>query len=141
MDSRPPISPCGRLLVAAVSLAVGAALITARQLEPDPRGYGTHEQLGWAPCWFNRYVGRPCPACGMTTAWAYAVRGRIREAVTANAGGAAACGLAVLAGPWLVVSAARGRWLWIRPTLRLGLGMGTALAVLTVLDWTRRLVT
>src|SRR5262245_13048492 len=118
MESRPTISPRGRLLVAAVGLAACAALVTARKLDPDPRGYGTHEQLGWSPCWFRRVVGRPCPACGMTTAWAHAVRGEFRAAIGANAGGAVACGLAALAAPWLLACAAAGSWLLGRLTPR-----------------------
>ena len=36
-------------------------------LEPDPRGFGTHEQLGLPPCGLRTFFGRPCPACGITT--------------------------------------------------------------------------
>lgn len=44
-------------------------------LHPDPRGYGTHEQLGLLRCGFKHLTGWPCPTCGMTTAFAWAVRG------------------------------------------------------------------
>ncbi len=140
MDQRPVIPPRGRLLLAAIGLAVGGALTTARTLTPDPRGYGTHEQLGWARCWFRTWTGRPCPTCGMTTAWAYAVRGRVTEAIAANAAGAAACGLAVLATPWLLASAALGRWFGMRPTPQLVLWIGTAALAIILLDWARRLI-
>jgi Protein of unknown function (DUF2752) len=140
MDQRPQISPRGRLLLAAIGLAVGGALATARTLTPDARGYGTHEQLGWAPCWFRTWTGRPCPTCGMTTAWAYATSGRLTEALAANAAGTAACGLAVLAAPWLLAAAVAGRWLAVRPTPRLVLWVGTTILTLTLLDWARRLV-
>jgi len=43
-------------------------------LEPDPRGFGTHTQLGLPPCAFRMLFGIPCPSCGMTTAFALAVR-------------------------------------------------------------------
>ena len=140
MEPRPTMSPRKRLLLAAIGLAACAALATARTLTPDPRGYGTHEQLGWAPCWFRRVVGRPCPSCGMTTAWAHAIRGELRAAVRANAGGAIVCGLALIAAPWLLVSAAVGRWLLVEPTPRLVLWIGTILVALTLLDWLRRLI-
>ena len=140
MDHRPSISLRGRLLLAAIGLAAGGALATARTLAPDPRGYGTHEQLGWAPCWFHSWTGRACPTCGMTTAWAFAVRGRLTEALGANAAGTAACGLAVLAGPWLLASGAMGRWIVVRPTPRLLVWVGTAALAITLVDWARRLV-
>ncbi len=36
-------------------------------LEPDPRGMGTHEQLGMAPCSWPIQYDMPCPTCGVTT--------------------------------------------------------------------------
>ena len=140
MESRHALPPRQRLLLAAVGLAACAALITARTLDPDPRGYGTHEQLGCSPCWFRKAVGWPCPACGMTTAWAYAVRGQVQAAVSVNAAGAIACGLAAIAVPWLIASAAAGRWLIAKPTPRVVLLTATALFALTLLDWARRLI-
>ena len=38
------------LLVAAAGLV--GLLVLARKLEPDPRGFGTHTQLGLRPCAF-----------------------------------------------------------------------------------------
>ena len=37
-------------------------------LDPDPRGLGTHEQLGMTPCSWPATLGMPCPTCGCTTA-------------------------------------------------------------------------
>ncbi|MBI5850320.1 MAG: DUF2752 domain-containing protein [Planctomycetes bacterium] len=37
-------------------------------IEPDPRGHGTHEQLGLPPCGWPARYGKPCPTCGVTTA-------------------------------------------------------------------------
>jgi hypothetical protein len=140
-ESRHAISPRQRLLAAAVGLAACAALVTARTLDPDPRGYGTHEQLGWPPCGFRKLVGWPCPVCGMTTAWTYAVRGEVRSAVAVNAAGAVACGLSVVVAPWLVASAAAGRWLIAKLTPQALLIAATAFFALTLLDWARRLIT
>ena len=53
------------LLVAAAGIL--GLLVLARKLEPDPRGFGTHTQLGMRPCSFLRMTGRLCPTCGMTT--------------------------------------------------------------------------
>lgn len=75
----------------------------------------------------------------MTTSWAHAVRGDWSSAVGANAAGALLAALTMLGGPWLMLSAARGRWLLIRPTERL-LAVGAVIvAVVTLLDWIRRL--
>jgi hypothetical protein len=77
----------------------------ARKLEPDPRGFGTHTQLGMQPCPFLRMTGRLCPTCGMTTAFAWAVRGRIDRSWQVSPAG---CVLALLSFPlaaWLLMSA------------------------------------
>ncbi len=123
--------------VAALMLAVPVALAT--RLTPDARGWGTHEQLGLAPCWFRQWSGRACPTCGMTTAWAYAVRGDALAAVESNAGGAVLLVATVGAAAWLVAVAATGRPLGGRPPLRWAVSAATAWLVVTLADWARRL--
>ncbi len=94
----------GVLWVAAAGIL--GLLGLARKLEPDPRGFGTHTQLGLPSCSFLRTTGRLCPTCGMTTAFAWFMRGRIDRAWWANPAG---CLLALLTVPlmvWLVWSAA-----------------------------------
>lgn len=66
------------VLIAAVML--GASFV----VQPDPRGYGTHEQLLMPPCLFHLVTGEPCPFCGMTTGFAYMVRGETLAAARAN---------------------------------------------------------
>lgn len=107
------------------SLALGCAglLVTAAMMEPDARGYGTHAQLGLPPCGFLLLTGAPCPGCGLTTAFAHAIRGDWMLAADANPFGlllfALVCAclpLGVLAGwrRWSVDSVlhrfALGRW-------------------------------
>lgn len=62
---------CGMILVACI-------------LTPDPRGYGTHTQLGLNPCVWRTIHGRPCPSCGLTTAFTHIVRGEWHQAVQAH---------------------------------------------------------
>ena len=62
-------------------------LVIAVGLEPDHRGHGTHEQMGLEPCGYLVETGRPCPTCGMTTAFANTVRLRLPSAFAANPGG------------------------------------------------------
>jgi hypothetical protein len=90
-------------LVAAACLA--GLLVVARKLEPDPRGFGTHTQLGLRNCAFLTVTGRLCPTCGMTTSFAWFYRGQLGRAWHANPAG---CLYALLTIPfmaWLVWSA------------------------------------
>ena len=65
-------------------MGCAGVLATAAALEPDGRGYGTHAQLGLPPCGFRLLTGAPCPGCGLTTAFAYAIRGDWILATHAN---------------------------------------------------------
>lgn len=48
-----------------------ATLAMSARLHPDPRGFGTHQQLGLPPCMFTAMTGIPCPGCGLTTSFAH----------------------------------------------------------------------
>ncbi len=135
------LTPRARLLLAVIGLAALMLVATARSLDPDPRGFGTHEQLGLGACGFTRLTGWRCPTCGMTTAWAHATRGNLRAALAANGGGTVLLLLCVMTAPWLLASAAAGRWLGGRPSAAVLLGIGGAWLAVTVLDWLRRLAT
>lgn len=76
-----------RLYAALVLLGCAAVLGVAAWLEPAPRGYGTHRQLGFGKCGMLVTTGLPCPTCGMTTAFAYTVRGRLISAFMAQPAG------------------------------------------------------
>src|SRR3954447_16098360 len=58
-----------RLVLAGVAVCLGTVLGVACWLRPDPRGMGTHQQLGLPPCTFYLYTDVPCPSCGMTTSF------------------------------------------------------------------------
>lgn len=128
-------------LLSAVIAGVGLTLLwTAHTLEPDARGYGTHEQLGLTPCFFQELTGRVCAMCGGTTAWSHLVRGQLLQAVQANLG-ATLLGLAVvIASPGLLFVVACGRWPWREPTLKTLMILASVWLGVVGLDWIRRLV-
>ena len=80
-----PVS--GRLWGAGLAAGAITLLVVAAWLHPDPSGAGTHTQLGLPPCGFYSMTGLPCPTCGMTTAFAFAVRGQVFQSMHAQAGG------------------------------------------------------
>jgi hypothetical protein len=126
------------LLVAAAGLA--GLLGLAKALEPDPRGFGTHVQLGLRPCAFVSLTGRLCPTCGMTTAFAWFMRGRLDRSWQANPAG---CLLALLAIPlmgWLVASAVRGEPVGSRSLTGPLTGLLVAASVLSLACWLVRLI-
>ena len=61
-----------------------AVLVTAAALTPNPLGHGTHTQLGLPPCGFLVLSGIQCPGCGLTTCFAYMIRGQVVGAALAN---------------------------------------------------------
>jgi hypothetical protein len=90
--------------VVAAALACTALLLS---VEPDPKGYDTHVQLGMSPCGWPRSYGIPCPTCGATTAACLLVHGRPLQAIATQPFGAAmaAAGL---------VAAATSAWCLLR---------------------------
>lgn len=56
-------------------------------LTPSPRGHGTHTQLGLAPCASASLLNRPCPGCGLTTAFTSTIHGDVVTAFKSNAFG------------------------------------------------------
>jgi hypothetical protein len=75
----------------------------------------------------------------MTTSWAHLTKGHVLSAFRANAGGALLALLAVVCGPWLVISGIRGKWLVAPPHELATLAVGLLIVVVTVVDWTIRL--
>jgi hypothetical protein len=126
------------LLIAAAGLA--GLLGLARTLEPDPRGFGTHTQLGMRPCAFAILTGRLCPTCGMTTSFAWFVRGRIGRSWQANPAG---CLIALLTVPliaWLVGSAVANHPVGCSSLSRPFYGLLVATVVLSLASWMIRLI-
>jgi hypothetical protein len=73
-----------RLTWAFFFLAPVIVFAIAAFLTPNPHGHGTHTQLGLPPCGFLVVTGLPCPGCGLTTCFAYMIRGQVVDATTAN---------------------------------------------------------
>lgn len=125
-----------------VLVAAGAALLSllalAMVLEPDTRGFGTHERLGLPPCSFRQLTGYRCPSCGMTTSWAHLVRGRIVAAFRDNAGGALLGLVSLMLAPWSMLSGWRGRWLWGGIEPRMVFAAVWLLVAVTLIDWSVR---
>jgi hypothetical protein len=76
-----------RLTALAVLVGTAGILGFAWHVNPDPKGVGTHRQLGLGPCGFLLTTGLPCPTCGMTTSFAYTVRGDLVDAFWAQPAG------------------------------------------------------
>jgi hypothetical protein len=133
------ISPRTRCLAVLVGVGLLAILVLANRLRPDPRGLGTHQQLGLPPCSLWVVTGVRCPACGMTTSWAYATRGQLRDALRTHVGGTilafatAVCAVSALA------IAARGKWPLRQPSEAVTISLIVVGAAMLVGEWVVRL--
>ena len=127
-----------RFALLAAACALAGVLGVARWLEPDQRGYGTHEQFGLPPCAFRVLTGIPCPACGLTTSFAYAARGQLQSATAANfAGCVLVLGIAGMV-PWCLISAAVGRTVGIRAPERAAMTALLAFVAIDLVVWVVR---
>lgn len=95
-----------------VFVCTAALLGVAWGLAPSNQGFGTHQALGLPPCSWPARFGVPCPSCGMTTAFAFATKGRVIESFLAQPMGfllAVATAMALVASAWTLVT---GRTVW-----------------------------
>jgi len=140
-DSAPSARLLERALWCGLVLGSAAVLFIGAMLEPDARGYGTHAQLGLPPCGFLSWTGCPCPGCGLTTAFAHAVRGEWLSAAAANPLGLALFVVVCASIPFGVVAVLRN-WTFDSVFDRIAIGRwalavaGCALAV-----WVARIAT
>ncbi len=67
------LAPAQRLWCALIGACCLGVLGVAAWLTPSASGVGTHTQLGMPQCRWVAAAQIPCPTCGMTTAFAYAV--------------------------------------------------------------------
>lgn len=61
-----------------------AVMLAALYITPNPRGHGSHMQIGLPPCPAVLYTGRPCPSCGMTTSFSATLEGNFELATRAH---------------------------------------------------------
>lgn len=100
-------TPLQRLVAAGVAMACLGALVIAATLTPSPTGVETHLALGFDRCGYLTRSGLPCPTCGMTTSFAYFVRGDLARSAVAQPMGALlafAATMTVWAGAYVAVS-------------------------------------
>lgn len=122
------------------ALGLVTVLGVARCLEPDPRGFGTHTQLGLSRCTFQWVTGYRCPACGMTTSFAWFARGQFNRSWQANPVGSLMAPTCVVLIPWLLAGAALGRPIGFRSLEQPLIGLVVATVALSLLSWTIRLI-
>jgi hypothetical protein len=96
------------LLLAAPWVILAAVAAVGLLTEPDPRGFGTHEQFGFSPCAFREWLGAPCPTCGVTTSVSHLAHGHLFESLRTQPLGLVLTMAALMAGPWSILAHRRG---------------------------------
>lgn len=99
-----------RLLVILILMAIPGVFAVALRLTPNAQGYGTHQQLGLSECFFLKATGRLCPHCGLTTSFAWLVRGEWKLAWRSNPTGLFTAAGMIMAWPWLFLVCVKGVW-------------------------------
>lgn len=129
-----------RLATAAAGIVVLAVFGLAGWLEPDPRGFGTHQQLGLPGCSFRMLTGISCPHCGMTTSFAWLVRGDLPASIRANPGGILLAGGMSAVLVWCFLVSYLGRWWLIRDPLACLTKSAVGFLILNILLWLIRVI-
>lgn len=116
---RAPLRRWTRLLLVLMAIGLMAVFAIAVWIEPyrsdgAARTMSTHMQLGLPPCSMESLVGKPCPACGMTTAFSLLAHGDIGNSLKANWVGTLLAAFWFVLIPWGLISAYRARLLGVR---------------------------
>lgn len=139
-DAAATLRPWARMGLLALALFLLSTLAVATRLEPDARGRGTHTQLGLPPCGFLAVTGKPCPTCGMTTAFAWFVRGRYDRTLRSNLAGGFLAPATLSLGIWCLATAGRGRSVGFRSVETPLVAYVFAASAVTALSWTIRMI-
>lgn len=137
-EDRPRRSPEHWVVLAGSVAAFVGTFLLGVLVDPDPRGYGTHEALGLAPCLFVELWDLPCPGCGVTTAVTHAGRGELVASFLTQPFGCALAVGAMVMGVWAPWVHLRGGDLGFElQKLLVGRGArwGTWLGVLVIGAW------
>ena len=134
-----PLANYERLLVAGLAMGLLSMLAVAAVLTPSPTGLGTHQQLGLPPCSTRWLFGIRCPGCGMTTSWAWMMKGNGWRSFQSNAGGAIFCILAIWAAPIAAYVAWLGKGTRSAWFSRYGLMALVLALIVTIVDWIYRI--
>lgn len=104
-------------------------------LEPDTRGYGTHQQLGLPECSFLTLTGKPCPTCGMTTSFSALVAGNLFGSLHANWMGTLLAIVCLLAIPWAMVSLLSDRFAFFKSRPAKPHRLAWGMVLLSLIQW------
>lgn len=127
-----------RWLWAGSAVPVAVLLAIAWSLTPATEGFGTHQQLGLPPCTSIVLWSMRCPGCGMTTSWAWTMRGEFLAAIEANAGGTMLALIALAYIPTTCYFSLLGRTSrrsWFSTYLAIALLVSLAIATIQWLIW------
>lgn len=134
------MTPVKRLLAGLVGVGIVVVFGIAACLTPDPRGFGTHQQLGIPPCTFRKLAGVNCPHCGLTTSYSWFVRGQFQKSIKANPAGLILAVASIPVLVWSIIVSLRGSCFIIHEPGRVGL-IGFAVWVLiSIVIWAFRLI-
>ncbi|MEJ7591742.1 MAG: DUF2752 domain-containing protein [Planctomycetaceae bacterium] len=109
-QSRRALTRTQRLLTVLLGAGIVVVFGIAVWLKPDPRGFGTHQQLGMPPCTFRALTGVNCPHCGLTTSFSWFVRGHFENSMKANPAGLMLASASIFFLIWSVVVSLRGTY-------------------------------
>jgi hypothetical protein len=102
------------LLLGLSFAALAGVAVLGLWMNPDPRGFGTHEQLGLAPCRSMEWLGFPCPGCGVTTSVSLFWHGELWASFVNQPFGCLFAGVLPLLALGAIVAHFRGRDLYLR---------------------------
>jgi hypothetical protein len=74
----------------------------------------------------------------MTTSWSHMMRGQVLAGLRANVGGVYLAVMAMVSGPWMLVSGVRGKWFGGPPHEMVIAALGMLAVVVTLTDWLLR---
>lgn len=135
-----PLGSGSRVLLGLWVVFLISGFLLAASLEPDPRGYGTHQGLGLPPCSFQVLFDISCPSCGSTTCFSHFVRGQWVSAVRANVSAfllALVCAAMV---PWGIYSVIRGQLWNVRQPATAFMWLLLSLCGVSLTQWIIRLL-